>query len=179
MSMSKKVTPNYTGITYYTQDGYMVRDREDSHLHAGVLEHLPHVLSTIDTGGRDFIVSHYTSDRYMGWCWLVETSKSDTVVYAKRRGREGYSRFVKHREPQLSKNMVVVLKKCRDESAYVIISSYIGTPSPAEPGNWRSHSKKAHPRQAYVQSKRYWMNHALILGSEDVEPNTKTSICRW
>ena len=165
-----KLTPK----PWVLADGAEVRDRQDSHLqtHAqaypALLAALPEAFSKINPQGRDFIAEEADMGRVIGNSILVATSDQDEIVYAQRLNRVGLTRFVKNREAEPCRHIVVLLKKAQ-EGFYILLTAFVGKLVPNEP--W---DENAEP-----ESVPFWNTHALIWGHEETVPGTETSDCPW
>ena len=147
--------------------GEVVVDRLCSHLHPGVAPLLPKVLARIDSkGGRLLLVEEVDFGRPIGESSCVPTGPEDEIVYARRRGRFGISRFVKNRQPEPCSAVTVVLKRDFVSGVYVILTAYIGYTAPPEP--WDD--------DATEESAEFWSSRALVWGVEPVDPGTETTI---
>jgi len=117
----------------------------------------------------DYLQYHIDMDREIGVTNCVATDRTDDIVWAKRNGRDGYTVFTKSRQSQPSSLLTVAFEKL-DESSYKLVSTWIGeADSPSFPDT---------PR-ATPESKPYWSSHALVWGSQAVQPGTETKICPW
>lgn len=150
--------------------GQRVVNRYRSHIHRGVSpEILTEAFWQIYCIGVSHAVCEPEFDRIIGEATCVQTSKSDTIVYAKRRGQNFYTPFVLDREPEPCNKVVVILKKDTDDDVYVLLSAYIGkwwVPEPQNPKETRG-------------SDLFWRTHALIWDQKKVVPGTETIICPW
>ena len=149
-----------------------VYDRQNSHVHVeqtDVWDYVKDLLLTIDPAGEEFIEYEHDYEKIIGETIRVETSAVDEIVFAKRRGREGLTRFVQNRRPEPTSCFTLVLKKMREEDGYLLMTAYIG--EKAEPEPW--------DKNATLKSIDYWNNNALIWGSVTVMPETVTSECSW
>lgn len=154
-------------MVWRLRSGEMVRDREDSHLHAGVLELLPEALGRISSLGRNFLTEEIDFGRVIGQTICVQTEPQDQIVYAVRPGRQGHSRFVLNRQPEDCTCLVVILKA--EDGGYKMITAFVGHKPEHEPWD----------RNATERSAAFWQNHALIWGEEPIIPGTETAICPW
>ena len=92
---------------WYNQKGHTnvtFHIRETSNL----LELVKEVIEQADILGEK-VVFETDMGRVVGTTTLVETTDRDEIMYAKRKERNAYSRFVKHREAVPSQYIVVVL----------------------------------------------------------------------
>lgn len=143
-----------------TMDGIEVFDRPNSHSHCST-ELVAEALKKINSHGIQFLVEQVEFNREIGSSNLIPTTTDfggDEIIYARRKGRKGFTRFVKGKSPSPSKSVVVILKKC-SEGFYLLITAFIGEKSFPEP--W---DPKATP-----EAVEFWKTHALIWGSEALE----------
>jgi hypothetical protein len=151
--------------------GEVVFEKEGSHLkdHPTVYPLVGEALGKISSDDRTTIVEEVDLGRIVGENICVETTDADEIVYARRSGREGVTRFVKNREPEPSSKVVVIVNKCAD-NAYCVATAFIGGRSPAEPWDTEWADENSVP---------FWNTHALVWGEAEVVPGTETSECPW
>ena len=159
-----------TPIVGRLSSGEVVVDAENSHVqtHPSVLPVLGEALAQVKSDDRSFMVTEVDLGRVVGKNIRVKTTDSDEILFAKRPGRLGLTRFVKNREPEPCSRVVLVLK-CLSEGAYVLITAFIGTRCPAEPWD----------RNADEHSVPFWNSEALVWGTEEVIEGTETTACPW
>ncbi len=99
---------------------------------------------------------------------LVETTDQDEIIYAKRPLRKTYSKFVKNKLPKLTSWITIDLRKS-DKNEYDLYTAFVGRLTPSFPGG------------DYLpeQSLEFWSKHALVWGSQEIEPGSETSECPW
>ena len=149
--------PRKLGVT---KDGISVIDRAKSHCHLppGLLAE---ALSRIDLSGEEqFAKFSVPMGREVGCTDCVQTCPDDVIVYARREGRGGPTRFVMNRAGTPCATVQVVLKSTGNPLTWVLITAFIG--ESAEPEPWDNH---ATPRSA-----SFWRSHALCWGSAPVVP---------
>jgi len=147
-----------------------VVDRFNSHIHPDVLSMLPEVLARISLSGEQFKVVQVDFDHVVGNTTCVVTNTGDLIVYGQRPKRFGLTRFVKNRQPESCKSVVVILMKAQDEAnTYVLITAFIGTKPEPEPWD----------RNTTAESIPFWNIHAMVWGSEPIIPGTETEVCPW
>jgi hypothetical protein len=149
--------------------GEEVRDREVSHLHANVKELLAEVCSKIQTQGKDVLIEEVDLARPVGLNMRVKTTDTDEIVFAQRPNREGLTRFVKNRQPEMCSIVRIVLKKSSKFDGYEISTAFIGTAATLEP--WH--------KDATLECTEFWNKEAMIWGSEPVIEGTETTECPW
>lgn len=143
------------------KSGEAVYDRPRSHLHEGVLPFLVEVLPQIDSEGREFFTVAHDFGQVIGKSSCVTTGEEDEILFARRVNRDGFTRFVKGRETEVSTSLIVILK--RIERGYLLVTSFVGNPTPPEP--WDPNADEA--------SEPFWAAHALVWGSESVVEGTE------
>jgi len=130
-----------------------------------VVEAIPRV----DLRGGNHIELEVDFGRIIGATDGVETDETDVIVYAKRNGHEEYTPFTKSRVAQPSSLLSLSFRR-QSDTAYELLSAWIGEafspPFPGEPGETH-------------ESRPYWSTHALVWGSQTVEPESVTSRCPW
>jgi hypothetical protein len=106
--------------------------------------------------------------RVAGVSDLVDTDETDEIVYAKRLSRDTYTRFTKSRRAQPSSLVTVAMNPLNDDT-YELKSAWIGPVGysfPDAPG-------------ALPQSREYWDKHAIVWGTQAIQPGTETRECPW
>lgn len=148
------------------KSGERVVDRQDSHVHrsAELDAYLPRALEQIVPEGRDFIVEAVDFGEVIGETSCVETEEGDDIVYAKRVGRTGLTRFVKSKTKSPTSELTVVLKKVDD--GYMALTAFLGPKAEKEP--WDVGASE--------EAKVFWKTHALVWGSEAVVLGTETTL---
>lgn len=156
--------PNFIG---YSLDRIAVHDRED-HSHAHVsYDVIEKALQYIRSERRHFIIEDVTfSDGTHGFSDLVETDETDEIIYRKRKGRDGETRFVLGREGVRTNTLrVILLQKTPEQgSTYMLVTAY-WTTGESEPEPWDKKAFLKDPRgvfQAKKASEVFWANHALV-----------------
>lgn len=157
------------GRNFSNDQKLIVVDRHDSHVHGSDLRQvLSETITQLDLKDNpEFTVQTITHKAVVGLSQGVETSPDDEIIFARRHGRKGLTRFVLNRKPEPTNQVTVVLKKIGP--VYMCITAWFGGPSEPEP--W---DKSATPN-----SLDYWNNHALIFNPDDVVSGTETTECPW
>ncbi len=104
----------------------------------------------------------------VGYMDLVKTTPEDEIVYAKRPNRDIYTRFVKNKEQTETSYVTCVLERV-DDTTYELWSAWVGRLLPTFPGD----------ENETPESKSFWSEHALVWGTQTVQPGTETDICPW
>lgn len=149
--------------------GETVVDRRNSHVHENVKPLLPETLSRVDSLDRGFFVAEVDFGEVIGETYCVATTPDDKIIYARRQGRRGHSRYVLDRSPESCSVVTVILKKNDDGDGYVLITAFIG--HQAEPEPWDNRAGKA--------SRRFWDGHGLIPEGGQIILESATLECPW
>jgi len=153
--------------------GQKVIGRRNCHLHAGVKELLPEVLSQV-SGDDQFVKQAVDLCRIVGLSNCVETTENDQIVFAQRVARSGLSRFALNRECEKTSQVTVVVQFSPSDRCYVMATAYCGPLAELEP--WSPRVRKGKDR---LKSYTFWGKHALVWGSEPIIPKTITNKYPW
>ena len=123
-----------------------------------LLDLVREVLLTIYVVGEDQVTIERDLGRIIGTTNLIKTTDDDEIVYAKRIGRNKYSRFAKNRQPIACNSIVVVLRK-GDQGYYL----------------WTAMCGKLLPEEAYEQDSYFNNTHALAYDKGLVQIDTVTN----
>ena len=134
-----------------------------SHIHIDLDIFLPVLINNISDSIENYIEIEYEFPDVIGKSECVHTNNSDTIMYGKRKGRKGYSRFVLNRQPEDCKSVFAIFKK--NENGYLIITIFVGKKAAREP--WDSNATSS--------DKVFWENHALILNMETIQAGSLTT----
>ncbi len=115
------------------------------------------VIPSIQLSGKDQVVVERDLGRIVGTTNLVETTDDDQIIYAKRIGRNSYSRFAKNKQPIPCSSIVVVLRK--GESGYYL---------------WTAMCAKILPKEAWIQDSQFNQTHAMAYDESLVQLDTLT-----
>lgn len=111
----------------------------------------------------------------IGYSLLCETTVQDTIVYAKRKNREIYSRFTLDGEKKLTNKCVFVLNRSNQKSdEYYLITMFPGEYLVKEPQD--KNIKDELERQRMLE---FWRSHALVFNPKDVDLETATYSCPY
>ncbi len=115
-----------------------ITKRAKKHLlaHPDVWEVLEEALNKIKTRDEDFVIREVDLGRIIGRSGAVFLPKSDInepVLFAKRIGRDIWSRVAPEGMQGDPVSTTVILLKKLNEQEYELITAYIGTRSPMEP----------------------------------------------
>ena len=111
----------------------------------------------------------------VGYCNLIKTTEEDEIIYAKRVGRDNYSRFIKNSEPEITNKLTLVLKKNHEKSnEYYLITMFAGEKNYKEPGDINIADQKE-----LEESLRFWSEHALVYCEKSVVEDSIKSDCPY
>lgn len=111
-------------------------DVENTNLAVHLVE-APKLLELVKTAVENSVVEgdnvglEYDAGRVIGTTNCVSMTDQDDIVYAKRLGRDSYSKFVKDREPEPTSTIAVVLFK--KDFGYLVWSAWCGNIVPVQP----------------------------------------------
>ena len=116
----------------------------------------------------EFCYQHYTD---VGYSNINRIENPDNIVYAKRKGRELYSKFELNREKRLTNKVVVVLKQSYyNENEYHLITMFPGDVNIKEVGD-----KNIKSIDEFNRVNKFWSNNALVFELDKIEEDTITS----
>ncbi|MEO5645996.1 MAG: hypothetical protein ABIO57_02920 [Candidatus Paceibacterota bacterium] len=142
---------------------------KNSHIDPDLVPCLEEIFAKIHTE-ESFFFEEIDMERIVGGTLCIETENDDDVVYARRIGKPGFTRFIKNRERTPSTKVTVMLAWANEFHHYNLVTMFIG--GKAEPEVW--------DKRATEKSKSFWQTHALIMdGSYDLVPNSETKVCPW
>lgn len=124
-----------------------------------LIELVKEVLPTIDTNNEEQVIVERNLGRIVGMTNLVETTDADEIVYAKRIGRDKFSRFAKNRSPIETSWVVVVLRKA--DKGYSLWTAMCGHLLPAD---------------AYVENSLFNQTHAMAYDESLIQLDTVRTI---
>jgi len=110
----------------------------------------------------------YDMARPVGYSFIVKTSETDTIFYARLLKDDMFTRFVKNGKPQATRYITVALLRDSDNN-YELSDIRLGRLMPPRPG---SASETA-------DSKDYWSSHALVLDTQPLQLKTVTKTCPY
>jgi len=125
---------------------------------------------------EDFTQIEFNFGQAVGFKMLVDTTEQDGIIYAKRIGRDTYTRFVKTKEYYYkTSNVVFILsrnKNCKDE--FYMITMFPGNRSEKEPTD-----KNIKNKEELEKSLKFWKDKALIFDKSIVQQNTIIYECPY
>ncbi len=152
--------------------GERVVDRSDtSHVHGEVRRYLPEAFLKIRSDEGQRIVRPVDFGHVIGQTTCVATTPKDEIKYARRKDREGHSRFVLNRHTEPSSSVFVVLERPEGQDHYVLLTAWIGGKAPVEPQD----------EMTLVRSREFWDRHALLWDpkEEGIDMETMIDSCPW
>jgi hypothetical protein len=157
-------TKNGRRVLFDTERSHAITHFQKSPL---LKQHVEKAISTINAQ-EDIIRITIDAEEIVGTSDLVETKNTDEIVYARRPLRAQYSRFVKNKQPTPTSKITIDLRK-QKANDYILYTAFIGSLTPSFPGG----------DFMAEQSVDFWSKHALVWGSQEVEPGTETTECPW
>lgn len=130
---------------------------DQSHIHLNLENHLDSLIENISNSVEDYIEIEHEYTNVIGKSECVPTNEDDKIIFRKRKGRKGNSRFVLNREAEDCKSIFAAFKK--NENCYTIITIFIGKKAGREP--WDP--------LATSSDKVFWDKHALIYNEQILE----------
>lgn len=131
----------------------------ESHFHDDAdIDILKLAAESIITKGLENIKKETQFIFNIGTTNVVQTDPEDKIVWARRKGRKKFSRFVMNKFPKQTNFFTVVAKKI-DNNVYKLITCYRGKLSPPE----------LKPTGNSDRSIIFWKKHAFAFGSEEIE----------
>lgn len=122
-----------------------------------------------------FEILEISFDMDIGYCNLVKVDGNDEVIYAKRSGRDIYTKFVKGKEPTRTNSLMVILKRSyKNHKEYSLITMYPGNKSCKEPQD-----KNIRTKQELIESLEFWSDKALVYDKSIIQPNSIRTRCPY
>jgi cold shock CspA family protein len=137
------------------------------HVHLELDEYLPLIIDNIKDYNNDYLEVEYELPEIVGYSDCLETNNNDEIIYAKRKGRLDYTRFVHGKSPEPSKNIFASFKKT--ELGYLIITIFVGKKAAREP--WDA--------LATIDDFKFWQTHALVFRPETIIKGSELKTCPW
>lgn len=120
------------------------------------------------TAKGDEVTIEHDMERLVGYSFIVATKETDTILYARLRKEDIYTRFVKNGKP-LSTHYVTATLVRDSSDRYELSDVRIGRLTPPRPGN----------ASETAESRPYWANHAFVLDSQPLQLQTVTKTCPY
>ena len=161
--------------------GERVYDKPESHLHAGIEGFVREFLPRIQASGKEFIEASFRDPRIRFPARRVSIDPAvDDLFLAQRKGRKGYTVFVRNRNPGTTDNIVIVLRR---SDAYpegitpvregsTLATAFGGEQAAREPWDpWFDKGDTPEERERRgalrAESLQYWRSNALIPSSQE------------
>lgn len=111
----------------------------------------------------------------VGYCNCIDTDTDDEIIFAKRHGRDTYTRFVKNKKSNIVYSVIFILNKNRKNfGEYYLVSMFPGKETFKEPEDINIKSKVE-----LTECLEFWQNHALIYDEEIIDINTIKNYCPY
>lgn len=109
----------------------------------------------------------------VGYCNLIQTRNEDEIVYAKRIGRDGYTRLVLNRTPEKVNKCVFILNRNRNnDNEYYLITVFPGEYCVKEPQD-----KHIQDQEELEESLNFWGQYAIIYQEDIIDKDTLIREC--
>lgn len=154
---------------FISKDGCVITDQLNSHVHGDLTKRLSSITKRISCNERNYFYEKLCYPTIIGKSSCVPITWEDEIVYAKRKGRMVYSKFVKNRMLIPTDCISIFLMKKQD--IYLIKTCYYGEYTPIDEFDNSDNSSE--------ERFSFWNNHALVFGSEPIDVRTITSTCPW
>jgi hypothetical protein len=117
----------------------------------------------------DFCKITFNFNRDIGFNTVINTGLNEKVIYAKRIGRELYSKFVKRKElgAKTSKVVFILNKNKKDENLYFLITMFPGEECEKEPED-----KSIKDISELEKCLNFWRNRAFIYDENLIDITT-------
>jgi hypothetical protein len=106
--------------------------------------------------------------RAIGYDFIVPTTDTSKVFYAKITRDDVYSRFVRERKPSSTQFLTLSLRR-RAPNDYELLGVWAGELGPPRPGS----------ANETVDSRPFWAHHAYLLDTESLQSQTITKECPY
>lgn len=136
--------------------------------HPQLLGIIKEVLAHKTLSGADVQIEH-DMGRTVGYDFIVDTSDSSLVFYARILHDDIYTRFVKNGRPSLTQYVTFTLRSRDEGDGYELRDVRIGRMIPPRPG----------APDEVPASREYWGSHALIHDSQVLQSHTATKTCPY
>jgi len=160
-------------IFFYLKSGEIVFDRMNSHIHKEAIPYINQALQQINSLNRTYITEMIDFKKDIGFDQCVKTNNDDEIIFAKRKGRANYTKYVKNRNPIICQSLTISLIKSEvNQNVYHILTAYIGKPN--MDNKWLINKKIISENQKLLKQamQEFWKNHALIYNEEDIQTET-------
>jgi hypothetical protein len=164
--MKHLITKTHNGKPVYVD---LIHSQAAAHIAAQ-----PRLLSLVEEVLRqtrvDTPTMHIEQDmgREIGYSFVVKTSESDTILYARLIRDQTYTRFIKNGKPLATKYLSILLG-VDPSGSYELQDTWIGRLRPPRPGS----------NNETTTSKPYWENHAFVFDGQAMQARTVTKVCPY
>lgn len=165
-----------SGESVFIPTGSHLLFHENDGIRTLLAEALTKINST-DADPNGLIEKEVNFSSIVGECNCVETGPDDKIIFAYRMGKDrdgqpklfdGPSRFVKGRAPEPCSSLFIVLKAINEvRSEFKVVTGFVGKKPTREP--WDKYLSDDAMR---TSAKKYWSNHALVLGAFPIDKST-------
>jgi hypothetical protein len=135
------------------------------HIHLMLDKYLPDLIKNIKDNEENILEVEFEYPVVIGKTVCVKVDQNDSIVYAIRKGRTGYTKFVKNRNAEDCNSVFAAFK--RTSFGYLILTVFVGKKAGLEPWD----------KFATNEDILFWQNHALIYDSNDIVQRSALSKC--
>lgn len=125
-----------------------------------LLELVKELIKQSEISGENVGIEH-DFGKVVGKTSCVETTDSDEIVYARRKQRDSYTRFVKNRE--LEDTQLVSAVFFKKDYGYLLWSAWCGALVPTSPDS----------EGRMKTSEGFWRNHALVYDKDLIQEDSE------
>lgn len=111
----------------------------------------------------------YDMGRVIGYDFVVKTTRTDTIFYARLLRDKAYTRFTKKGRPLPTNHISLVLRRDPADNVYHLQNIWMGRSIPALPGSTGE----------VPESRAYWEEHAVVFDSQPIQARTLTKTCPY
>lgn len=146
-------------------------------IHSKAAKHIsqqPHLLGLVKevlastNATKPSITIEQDMGRNIGYDFVVKTNDKDTVFYAQVLRSNNFMPYIKNGSPASTNYLTLILEKRKDDS-YELTNAWIGRLSPPCPGS----------ENESADSKDFWAEHAVVLGTQHLQLKTVTKECPY
>ena len=154
--------------------GEFVVHGSSSHVRSDESLAVLHAIARISSDNQPHIEREVVFDDDIGVSRCIATNVSDDIIFAQRNGSQGLSRCVRGREPDKSKTVCVMLKRCTPQK-YVLIAGFVGSKPEPELFDSNYFARCPDPAAARHKAQQFWGAHALVWSPDDIIAGTERS----
>lgn len=124
---------------------------------------------------KDFEIINIDFEFFVGYSKLVKVKEEDEILYAKRIGRENYTKFIKNANPTITNKVVLILKRNKKTCGeYYLVTIFPGSTNAKEPEDLNITNKKE-----LIESLSFWKEHALIYDKDIIVKESLKNYCPY